>query len=369
MRTWLTALLLLSACAGAHQAPAAASASSASRTSFEFREEAVTIPVRGLVLEGTLAIPDSTSPRRAVVLVHGSGPLGRDAKLPGQLGVQFGFEVSLFEELSDALARAGYVVIRYDKRTCTPSEGCDNGYPEDTELHFDDLVRDAQAVTDWLRERPEVDGAAMFIIGHSQGGAYVPELLVDDPELRAGVILAGPYRPIDQLAAYQAQYVERLLLHRDTHPLVRGVRLGLLRRTAEGLQQLRAGTLTKPMIGDAPAVYWQEWMESGDILPALIDRLDRPLLVLSGELDTNVPPSETELWRQKFEASGAKPGHQTFVLPCITHAFNCVRTDARGRMSPDRHVSPVVIEHLLRFLRTDPPPRRGAQNSPRRKRA
>jgi len=320
------------------------------RSAFAYREVEVRIPARGIVLEGTLALPASDRPRPAVVLIHGSGPLGRDEELPGQLGVKFGFEVPVFAQLSDRLARAGYVVLRYDKRTCTPAEGCDNGYPEVGELHFDDLVADAQAVIDWLRARPEVESEALFVIGHSQGGTYVPELMLDNPDLRAGVLLAAPFRPIDQLAAYQAQHVERLLLHHDMHPLVIGVRTRLLRATADGLHELRAGTSTADLIGDAPRVYWQEWMEAGDALPELVDRLDRPVLALSGELDTNVPPSETELWRARLAAAHPNPGHEVVVLPCITHALNCVRANEAGREQPDRIVAPVVVDRILEFL-------------------
>lgn len=42
----------------------------------------VRIPARGLDLEGTLAVPRGRGPWPAVVLVQGSGPLGRDEVLP-----------------------------------------------------------------------------------------------------------------------------------------------------------------------------------------------------------------------------------------------------------------------------------------------
>src|SRR6185503_17394516 len=78
--------------------------------SFPVDEIEVRIPARGLDLEGTLAVPRGRGPWPAVVLVQGSGPLGRDEILPGQLGIMFGFEVPVFRELGRALARAGFVV-------------------------------------------------------------------------------------------------------------------------------------------------------------------------------------------------------------------------------------------------------------------
>ena len=344
---WLAALVVtLVACGGGPARPRQR------EVKVGFREIEVRIPARGLALEGTLAVPRAPGPRPAVVLVQGSGPLGRDELFPGQLGMMFGFEVATFRELAHALARAGFVVIRYDKRTCTRKEGCHNRYPE-AEAGFDDVLEDAQAVIDWLRARPEVDRRALFLVGHSLGGAFVPELMTDNRDLRAGVALAAPFRPIDLTSIYQWEYAERLLLSQNKHPLVVAARVHELKEIADGVKRLRAGTLKKAEIAGTSTEFWQAWMDLGDALPAVVARLDRPVLAISGDADANVPPSETALWRRALAAGS---GHETAVLSCVTHALNCLQTDARGNpISISRHIDPRVAARIIAFLRHHAP--------------
>jgi hypothetical protein len=270
----------------------------------------------------------------------------------------FGFEVPVFRELGGALARAGFVVIRFDKRTCTRKEGCHNQYPE-ADVGFDGVLEDTQAVIDWLRARPEVDRRALFVVGHSLGGAFVPELMTDNPDLRAGVALAAPFRPIDLTSIYQWEYAERLLLTWNKHPLVIAARVHELKEVADGVRQLRAGTLKKAQIAGTSIEFWQAWMDLGDALPAVLARLDRPILALSGAADGNVPPSETALWRLALAGARPDPGHETAVLSCVTHALNCMRTDARGRpTSIARHIDPRVSARVIAFFRRHAAPPR-----------
>jgi dienelactone hydrolase len=349
MRAGIFLLLIGIGCGGS--AAPRASAPPAPAPAFAVREIEVRIPARGLDLEGTLALPRAPSPRPGVILVQGSGPLGRDELLPGQLGMMFGFEVAVFRELARELARAGFVVIRFDKRTCTRAHGCANHYP-DADVGFDDVLEDAQAVVDWLRARPEVDRHALFVVGHSLGGAFVPELMTDNPDLRAGVAIAAPFRPIDLTSIYQHEYAERLLLSQNKHPMVIGVRVRELKEVADGVRRLRAGTLKQAHIAGTAVEFWQAWMDLGDALPAVLARLDRPLLALSGTADANVPTSETTLWRRALRSTRPDPGHEIAVLPCVTHALNCLRVDARGRpVSVTRHLDPRVAARVITFLR------------------
>jgi len=321
------------------------------RPTYDYDSHDVTIKARALTLEGTLSVPKTNGPRPAIVLVHGSGALGRDERLPGQLGVQFGFEVAVFDDLTDAFARAGYVVLRYDKRSCTAKDGCDNSYPDDADYFFDDYIGDAKAAIKWIALRPEIDPDNIFVIGHSQGGAFVPELMLDEPRLRAGVMLAAPFRSIDVLFEYQAEYLHRRLLQHQMHRMVIGVKLQELREITAGLKKLRVGRWHEPEIADVPVAFWQAWMELSDAIPAIIARLDRPLFAISGAIDTNVPPSETELWRRAMASTLSNPGHRVSVVPCVTHALNCVAPNADGHDEPQRHVHVAVIEQIESFLR------------------
>ena len=65
------------------------------------------------MLPGTLAIPVVGKQLPAVVLVHGSGPHGRD----GTIGPN-----RPLRDLATGLASQGIVVLRYDKRTAVYAE-------------------------------------------------------------------------------------------------------------------------------------------------------------------------------------------------------------------------------------------------------
>ncbi len=317
-------------------------------------EEEITFPSSDLVLEGTLLVPEHSSDEflPAVILGHGSGPIDRDETIEGQLGMGFGFELAVFRELAEALADSGYVVLRYDKRSCTARTGCRNAYPLMSGTGaVDDYVSDVKAGLDWLQARAEVDPERMFYVGHSQGAQFAPELLASRVDLRAAVMLAGPHGSVDALIEEQARFLRELALSLGAPsdgPELRALDQGVL-----ALQELRAGTFSGSTIMGEPALAWQSWMELGDRARELLPELDRPLLALSGDYDWNVPPRETEAWRAAFAAVADNPGHEALVLPCVSHALNCIeQTDVRLLSEADfgRNIDPAVPAEIVRFL-------------------
>ena len=317
--------------------------------------EEVSFPSMDLTLEGTLLLPERLSDQRlpAVVLGHGSGPIDRDETISGQLGMAFGFEIRVLRELAEALAAAGYAVLRFYKRSCTTQTGCQNAYPARSGSGaVDDNVADLKAALDWLQTRDEIDGERLYYVGHSQGGQFAPELLASRGELRAAVMLAGPYRSVDDVIEYQASFLRELVLSQGGNPELIP-ELGLLDQGVLELKQLRAGTFAGSSIMGDPIVAWQSWLELGDRARTLLGELDRPLLALSGDYDWNVPPSETEAWAEAFAGVRVNPGHEAVVLPCVSHALNCVSEPDLQRLGLDdlgRHVDPAVPAELVRFL-------------------
>jgi dienelactone hydrolase len=320
----------------------------------ERRAEEISFASTDLTLEGTLLIP--ARPRGealpAIILGHGSGPIDRDETVDGQLGMGFGFEIPAFGELAEALADAGYVVLRYDKRSCTVRTGCQNSYPLlSGSGAVDDYVADLKAGLDWLLTREEVDGERLFYVGHSQGGQFAPELLASRSDLKAGVMLAGPHASVDALVAYQAGFLRQLVTSLGgtaDDPTLLALDQGVLQ-----LAQLRAGTFTGSSIMGAPVLEWQSWMELGDRARPLVPQLARPLLALSGDYDWNVPPSETDAWRESFAAVPSNPGHEAVLLPCVSHVLNCIsQPDVTLLSEADfgRHVDPAVPAEIVRFL-------------------
>lgn len=313
----------------------------------------VTIPAQGLDLAGTLRLPSGEEPAPAVVLIHGSGPQSRDSRLPGQLNMAFGFEILVFAEIATALQEAGVAVLTYDKRSCGPFNGCaDNGYPrpEDT-VTVQVFIDDAQASVDFLRQRTEVDPGRISIVGHSQGAQFITLMVEEDPELASGVMIAGPYRSVDEITRAQLDSTIELLgqLGIDKDDALAMPTVTPLVDMVDGLADIRSGN-NEPVAG-VSAEFWRSWFDLHERSLSSAARITQPLLVLNGEYDWNIPPSEAQAWADYLVGVGAD--FELLTFPCVTHALNCVSEPDPTAISPmdiGSTVAPEVIDALVAFL-------------------
>lgn len=322
----------------------------------------VTFTSDGLDLRGDLRLPDGAGPHPGVVLVHGSGPLDREGTVAGQLAMTFARPVDVFTDLAEGLRDAGYAVLTYDKRSCGPFNGCaDNGYPRPPDdLTIDAFPADAQAAVEHLRTVPAVDPAAVAVAGHSQGATFVPGMLLDDPRLIAGIMLAAPYEPIDGLLARQADTVDDLVARMDPQPAGGADDVVRLRRLARSVERLRGGGGgdDRTPLGGATVGFWRSWVRVSDGVPQLAQQAEQPLLVLTGAADTNVGEVQTARWyRDLAQARGpTTPARDRVVqLDCVSHALNCLGADDPLRVDPariDAHVDPRVVAGIAAFLDT-----------------
>jgi alpha-beta hydrolase superfamily lysophospholipase len=313
-----------------------------------------------LRLTGTLTLPRRPRDARvpAIVIVPGSGALSRDGVMTGQLGLGFGFELPVYRSLAAELGLHGYAVFRYDKRNCGTFNGCaKNHYPmvpyalEAAVYSTSEYLLDAAAAVGMVAAQPTIDPRRVFVVGHSQGGSLVPALLRMRPEVPAGVMLAPPFHPLDALMEHQSARVF-WALSRSGRPdeAVRG--RTVLSSAASALRHVASGThLGEPILGEPPGV-WASWIELSQTAPSVARTLNRPLLVLGGTYDYNVEPAEIEAWRTLLQAS-ARAAHRVRLLPCVTHALNCIVEPDPTRVEPkdiEHRVSPELVSEIVRFL-------------------
>src|SRR6266508_2090459 len=120
-------------------------------------DEQIRIPGNGFNLASTISKPVGAAGKLpAIVLAGGSGPTDRD-------GLVFGIPV--LGELAGALADAGFIVVRYDKRGI----GQSGGRAEAAGLS--DYAEDVRAAVKLLAQRKDVDPKRIAVVGHSEGGA------------------------------------------------------------------------------------------------------------------------------------------------------------------------------------------------------
>jgi dipeptidyl aminopeptidase/acylaminoacyl peptidase len=165
-----------------------------------YTAENVTVPTpRGYTLAGTLTLPRGASrshPAPAIVTISGTGPQDRDEYL-GLVGYR------PFRQIADSLGRRGIAVLRMDDRGVGQSGGTFKG------TTHQEFAEDARAGLAYLRTRKEIDTTRLGLVGHSEGAIDAPIVAVQEPSLRALVLLAGDARPLRGAVQSQLENMAR----------------------------------------------------------------------------------------------------------------------------------------------------------------
>jgi len=304
---------------------------------YESREVAFQSEAGNVRLAGTLLLPAGEGPFPAVALVTGSGPQDRDETLMGH---------KPFLVIADALARRGIASLRWDDRGAGASAGDHMGST------VDDFAADARAAVAFLRSRPEVDGKAIGIVGHSEGGLTAPMVAVADKSLAFLVLLAPPGEPLRSLlvrqtrALYHLQGIDEKLIDRAL--AVQAEDLELIADpslTVDRLQEkLRALSATRRQqfteeerarlginadaIEGNIRVATTAWFRSltRQDPAANLRNVKIPVLALFGEKDFQVDaPVNAEAVRAAL-AAAKNPDHEVRTFPGLNHLFQHANT-------------------------------------------
>ena len=263
-----------------------------------YTAEEVRVPTaRGYALAGTLTKPIGVTGRLAVAVTStGSGPQDRDEGIP-----MFG-DYRLFRSVADTLGRRGIAVLRLDDRGVGASGG---DYASATTADFADDVRSAIG---WLRTRPDVDPAKVYVIGHSEGGIIAPMVAATDPALAGIVLLAGTGKRGRAVLEFQ---LRNLILGDTATPLAkRDSALAAVPRMLDSIAKSSA---------------WMAFFFDHDPL-ATARRVRTPALVLQGATDQQVTPEQAELLGSALRAGG----NRDVTVRVIPKTNHLMVADANG---------------------------------------
>jgi pimeloyl-ACP methyl ester carboxylesterase len=300
-------------------------------------DEQVHIPALGFSLAGTLSQP-ATRPGPAfrfpaVVLVSGSEPTDRDQILAG---------IPVFGQLASALADAGFVVVRYDKRGL----GQSGGRSETTTLT--DYAEDAVAAVKFLKRRKDVDPRRIAMLGYGEGGAIAAYAASRESGIAALVLVAAPGVSGAALVLEQQRHVLGLLNIPDADKRAKIDLQEKLQKAVISGKGLDAIPEDLRRQADTP------WFRSFLMFDPdkVVKKIDQPLLIVHGELDRQIAPSNAD----KLEAiAKARKGRALKVvkLPGLNHLLVPARTgevDEYDRLT-DKTVSREAISAIESWLK------------------
>jgi dienelactone hydrolase len=289
-----------------------------------FKERDVTVGEGEWKLPGTLTVPVGSGPFPAVVLVHGSGPNDRDETVGGS---------KMFKDLAEGLASRGIVVLRYEKRTLqyrARIAGIGNFTVQD------ETVDDAVKAIALLRTQAEVNGARVFLAGHSLGAYLAPRIAERDGKLAGMVLMAGNVRPMEDLMVEQVTYMG-----------ITGRPLENAKALQAKVKKLEPGDEDSPALGGVPVAYWVDLKQYDPAAAAR--KLGIAMLILQGERDYQVTMADFAGWKA---AVGSAKGVVMISYPALNHLF----VTGEGKSLPAEyakpgHVAPAVIEDIAKFVK------------------
>lgn len=291
-------------------------------------------------LSGTLvrSVPKHTSV--AVLMLHGSGPLDRDANMPGQ-------KLDIFNAIAGALDAVGVSSYRYDKRGCGLSGG---NY--DT-ASFTDLIKDACAAVDMLASDPEIE--SVIVLGHSEGTMIAPVVAHLRPAVSGLILLCPTIQPVEDTLMRQAHQFAKMV---DQMPGARGVFTRLITRMRGGILKQQRSLIERTKAAEKDAFQPIGQSVPTTLLRGLlahdplswIKKVKVPVLAISGAKDIQCLPEDAALIGDL--AQGPVESH---CLRDLTHILRCDRAPASfDRYSDlmakalDPRISQLCINWILR---------------------
>jgi len=303
-------------------------------------------------IAGTLNIPGGDKPDGgwpAVLFISGSGSQQRH-------GVQGAIDLGTWQIL-DAIANAGFVVLRTDDRGVgkTPLG------PKDikpSEIGYNDLVSDARHCLRFLQARSEVNKARVFLIGHSEGGLTAPILASEDTTIAGVITLAGMGRnlydvTLDQIGDTvaglpKAQRDDALKAQREFQDAVKAERepdFNILGAAVAPQLKMSWKQQVEPI-----KKWWREHFLVD--VPKVHAGMKCPVLVLQGASDIQVKPDADARQILKDVMAGPCTEATLKIYPDLDHLFKpCGGRKSELKMYMEkRDVDPRVVKDIVAWL-------------------
>ncbi len=271
-----------------------------------------------VVLAGTLLRPSGAGPHPAVVVLHGSGPDGRDN--------------AYYDFLARAFLRRGIAVLVYDKRGVGASGGDWLRSP------FSALGGDGVAALRFLRRQPRIDSSRVGVWGGSEGAVLAPEVAQSVPgtafvvmQSATGVSFAEQNlhqteRQVRSWTTSEAEVEVAMRLQRLKHAYARtGEGWEAYARALDGARGTAWAGLGGPERPDDPWWTWYRTKMDHSPIPAL-EQMRIPVLAVWGANDPLVPVARS---RAAVAAALRRAGNRYATLRVVEGADHSLQVDGQ----------------------------------------
>ncbi|QIS14747.1 alpha/beta hydrolase family protein [Nocardia arthritidis] len=314
---------------------------------FPYKSDDVTYRSGDLTIAGTLTEPNGSGPFPAVLLVVGSGPNTRDEEI-------FGHKPFLL--LADTFTRAGYAVLRTDQR----GVGGTGGKLDDA--NYNDLADDILAGVRFLKSRPEIDGARVGLMGHSQGGYTAPlaaarpdsgvafVISMAGPSVLGGDVLVEQTKLIGAAEGTPADQIDTEVRYNTelTRLLRAGDIEGAKAYTKKMNGELHHGRIPDDKAADQITPYLAA-LVSYDPAPAL-EALRVPVLAFYGGKDLQVSAAQNE--QPMRDHLRADPDATVHTFPGLNHLMQPTQTGKPSEyVDIETTIAPEVLTYVTDWLK------------------
>ncbi len=297
----------------------------------------VQIPANGFHLAGTLTTPPAVADRLrspAILLIGGSGRTDRDETVAG---------VPIFAQLARALADDGFIVLRFDKR----GVGQSGGRIESATLS--DYADDVIAAVKWLSKRKDVDSKRIVLCGHSEGGAVALIAAAREKKIDAVVTVAAPGSTGAELILAQQQHALDRMKVSDEE---KQAKVTLQKQIQSAVVNGKGWEGVPDDLRRQADTPWFRSLLLYD--PAqIVPKVSQPLLVIQGDLDTQVPPAQADRLGELGKARKKSPPTEVVHLPGINHLLLPAKTGEVSEYTSlsGTSVSPKVAETIAEWIK------------------
>ncbi|MDP2865271.1 MAG: alpha/beta hydrolase [Elusimicrobiota bacterium] len=303
----------------------------------------------------TITLPDGPGPHPGVALVPGSGPTDRDwrsALIPGPNG-----SASL---LAAELAKAGFAVIRYDKRFTGPY-AAGNLPLLHGRMSFQSHLEEVAGAVQMLKKNSAVDQARVFALTNSEGAIHALNCHLSSSPAFAGLVLTGaPGRKMldvlrSQIGAQVAAMPEGPAIMAGLDKLLANFMAGL---------PFAADPALPPSINQFVAGFhhpanlpFMRELFTADV-PGMAAKAGVPLLILTGKKDVQI---SWELDGRPLEAALAGNKAAKFIYP--ENANHVLKYEGKPREelsgqdglsynAEGKILDPDALKEIISWLRT-----------------